>query len=127
MIENNRLLNIACHAILISGALLVCVPLYFTYVAASLTMQELQQVPFPVLPGGALGENLAAAWQSENFSRIFLNTWIVTTGIVFGKISISLLAAFALVYFRFRFRLTIFWLIFISLMLPLEVRIRAHL
>ena len=67
--------------------------------------------------------NIATAWQKADFGRLFLNSLVVSAGIVVGKIAVSLLAAFAVTYFRFPFRMTAFWLIFVSLMLPIEVRI----
>ncbi|ANL66430.1 sn-glycerol-3-phosphate ABC transporter permease protein UgpE 1 [Rhizobium phaseoli] len=123
MPERHLGLSIFCHAILLTGAVFVCLPLYFAFVAGSLTLQEVQQAPFPVLPGSHFFENLAAAWQQGEFSRLFLNSIIVTAGIVVGKLAISLIAAFGVTYFRFPFRMTAFWLIFVSLMLPVEVRI----
>ncbi|WP_064682637.1 ABC transporter permease subunit [Rhizobium bangladeshense] len=123
MPERHLGLSIFCHAILLIGAVFVCLPLYFAFVAGSLTLQEVQQAPFPVLPGSHFFENLAAAWQQGEFSRLFLNSIIVTAGIVVGKLAISLIAAFGVTYFRFPFRMSAFWLIFVSLMLPVEVRI----
>ncbi|MBX4866960.1 ABC transporter permease subunit [Rhizobium bangladeshense] len=123
MPERHLGLSIFCHAILLIGAILVCLPLYFAFVAGSLTLQEVQQAPFPVVPGSHFFENLAAAWQQGEFSQLFLNSIIVTAGIVLGKLAISLIAAFGVTYFRFPFRMTAFWLIFVSLMLPVEVRI----
>ena len=116
-------LSIFCHVVLLVGALAVCLPLYFAFVAGSLTLEEVQQTPFPWLPGPHFLENLVAAWNQGNFSRLFLNSMIVTGGIVLGKLAISIIAAFAITYFRFPFRMTAFWLIFVSLMLPVEVRI----
>lgn len=123
MVEHRPWLNAISHFILIVGAAIVCVPLYFAFVAGSITTQEVQQVPFPLLPGDHFLENSKEAWASENFTRIYINSLIVTFGIVIGKIAISIIAAFAITYFRFRFRMTVFWLIFVSLMLPVEVRI----
>ncbi|MBX4928890.1 ABC transporter permease subunit [Rhizobium binae] len=123
MPERHLGLSIFCHAVLLIGAVFVCLPLYFAFVAGSLTLQEVQQAPFPVLPGSHFFENLAAAWQQGEFSQLFLNSIIVTAGIVVGKLAISLIAAFGVTYFRFPFRMTAFWLIFVSLMLPVEVRI----
>ncbi|ANM05036.1 sn-glycerol-3-phosphate ABC transporter permease protein UgpE 1 [Rhizobium phaseoli] len=123
MPERHLGLSIFCHAILLIGAVFVCLPLYFAFVAGSLTLQEVQQAPFPVLPGSHFFENLTAAWQQGEFSQLFLNSIIVTAGIVVGKLAISLIAAFGVTYFRFPFRMTAFWLIFVSLMLPVEVRI----
>ncbi|MBB3353024.1 ABC transporter permease subunit [Rhizobium lentis] len=123
MPERHLGLSIFCHAILLIGAVFVCLPLYFAFVAGSLTLPEVQQAPFPVVPGSHFFENLAAAWQQGEFSQLFLNSIIVTAGIVVGKLAISLIAAFGVTYFRFPFRMTAFWLIFVSLMLPVEVRI----
>ncbi|MGQ2903464.1 MAG: ABC transporter permease subunit [Neoaquamicrobium sediminum] len=123
MIERNLGLTIFCHAVLLLGAAAVCLPLYFAFVAGSLTLQEVQQTPFPWVPGTHFLDNIATAWNQGNFSRLYINSLIVTVGIVVGKLTISLIAAFAITYFRFPFRMTAFWLIFVSLMLPVEVRI----
>ncbi|NNC01137.1 ABC transporter permease, partial [Corallococcus exiguus] len=85
--------------------------------------EEVQQVPLPWLPGGHFIENITTAWQKVNFGRLLFNSFVVATGITIGKVAISLLSAFAITYFRFRFRMLAFWLIFTSLMLPVEVRI----
>jgi sn-glycerol 3-phosphate transport system permease protein len=123
MIERTPFLNAACHAILLAGVAMVCVPLYLAFVAGSLTLEEVQEVPLPWLPGPHFMENIATAWTSANFKRLFFNSFIMAGGITIGKIAVSLLSAFAITYFRFPFRMTAFWLIFVSLMLPIEVRI----
>jgi sn-glycerol 3-phosphate transport system permease protein len=123
MIERSRGLDLACHAILIVGAALVCVPLWLAFVAGSLTQSEVQQVPLPWWPGEHFVDNLRFAWNKAGFGQLFVNSFIVALGITIGKIAVSLLSAFAITYFRFRFRMSAFWLIFVSLMLPVEVRI----
>jgi len=123
MVERAPILDTICHAILIAGALLVCVPLYFAFVAGSLSIVEVQKVPLPWLPGNQFIANLQTAWIKADFSRTFLNSIVVAVGIAAGKIAVSLLSAFAITYFRFRYRMLAFWLIFMSLMLPIEVRI----
>lgn len=123
MVERTPVLTAVCHILLIIGGLLVCVPLYFAFVASTLTVAEVQQVPLPWLPGDRFLENARTAWAKANFDRLFLNSAIVAIGIVVGKIAVSMLSAFAITYFRFRFRMLMFWLIFMSLMLPVEVRI----
>jgi sn-glycerol 3-phosphate transport system permease protein len=123
MVERAPILDFICYAILVLGAALVCLPLYFAFVAGSLTIGEVQQVPLPWLPGDQLFENARAAWAKGNFNRLFFNSFVVALGITFGKVAVSVLSAFAITYFRFRFRMTAFWLIFMSLMLPVEVRI----
>src|SRR5262249_19237071 len=123
MIDRTPVLDAACHAILIAGALLICLPLYFAFVASSLTISDVMRVPMPVLPGGEFFTNLSIAWTRANLGHLMLNSLIVALGITIGKIIISILSAFAITYFRVRFRMTAFWLIFTSLMLPVEVRI----
>jgi sn-glycerol 3-phosphate transport system permease protein len=123
MVERTPILNGICHAILLAGVAMVCVPIYLAFVAGSLTIEQVQQVPLPWLPGDQFLQNLDTAWTKGNFQRLFLNSFIVAAGITIGKIAVSLLSAFAITYFRFPFRLTAFWLIFTSLMLPIEVRI----
>jgi sn-glycerol 3-phosphate transport system permease protein len=51
------------------------------------------------------------------------NSMIMALGVAIGKILISIIAAFAIVYFRFPLRMFFFWAIFVTLMLPVEVRI----
>lgn len=123
MIEKNPVLTAACHAILVLGAVIVCAPLYFAFVAGSHSGTAMQQVPQPMLPGDQFLPNLRAAWDKAGFADAFVNTLIVSSLIVVGKIALSILAGFAITYFRFPLRMTAFWLIFISLMLPVEVRI----
>jgi sn-glycerol 3-phosphate transport system permease protein len=123
MVERTPILNGLCHAILLVGVAFVLVPLYLAYVAGSLTIEQVQQVPLPWVPGNEFMENLGAAWTKGHFQRLFINSFIVAGGITIGKIAVSLLSAFAITYFRFPFRMTAFWLIFVSLMLPIEVRI----
>ena len=123
MVERAPILDFICHAILVLGAALICLPLYFALVAGSLSIADVQQVPLPWLPGDQFWVNLQVTWAKGDFSRLFLNSAIVAVGITVGKVAISILSAFAITYFRFRFRMTAFWLIFTSLMLPVEVRI----
>ena len=123
MVERTRALDIACHGLLILGGLLVCLPIYFAFVVGSHTVGDVLAVPPPWLPGGRFFENAATAWQKGNLGRLLFNSLVVAVGITVGKIAVSLLSAFAIAYFRFRYRMTAFWLIFVSLMLPVEVRI----
>jgi sn-glycerol 3-phosphate transport system permease protein len=85
--------------------------------------------PMPLLPGDAFHRELLEAlitegwWRQRAGLEMLLNSLVMALGIAIGKIIISLLSAYAIVYFRFRFRMLFFWLIFITLMLPVEVRI----
>jgi len=123
MVERTRGIDLVCHGILILGGLMVCVPIYFAFVVGSHTVSEVLAIPPPWLPGTEFFANAATAWQKGNLGRLFVNSFIVAVGIAGGKIAVSLLSAFAVTYFRFRFRMVAFWAIFVSLMLPVEVRI----
>jgi sn-glycerol 3-phosphate transport system permease protein len=128
MVEHRPWLNFLTHAGLIIGCLVIAFPIYITFVASSHSLQEIT-TSFPLLPGGQLLENYGRALTvgprdvGATVGTMMLNSLIMALGITVGKITISLLAAFAIVYFRFRFRMVFFWLIFITLMLPVEVRI----
>jgi sn-glycerol 3-phosphate transport system permease protein len=130
MIENRPLLNFVSHLILAIGVAMVALPVYVTFVASTHTVQEVLQVPMPMLPGSHLVENYQAvlahgAGESAGagVGRMMVNSLISALVIAVGKIVISLLSAFAIVYFRFPFRNLAFWMIFVTLMLPVEVRI----
>ena len=131
MIERNRFLDIVSHAVLILGVLVVAFPIYITFVASTHTMQEVLQTPMPLWPGSHLWENYSAALFGDRIGmgstapvgHMMLVSLISALVISLGKIAISLLSAFAIVFFRFPFRMAIFWSIFITLMLPVEVRI----
>ena len=123
MIERTPILNIATHAILVFGLILILVPIWLAFVGATLTLQEVNSAPIELWPGDQLLVNLREAWALSDFGQKFVNTLIVATGVVVGKITLACVTAFALVFFNFRGRMLIFWMIFITLMLPLEVRI----
>jgi len=123
MIERTPILNIATHAILVFGLILILVPIWLAFVGATLTLQEVNSAPVEFWPGDQLVVNLREAWAQSDFGPKFVNTLIVATGVVVGKITLACITAFALVFFNFRGRMLIFWMIFITLMLPLEVRI----
>lgn len=129
MIENRRGLDIFSHVMLIIGVLVVLFPLYVAFVAATLDDKQVFQVPMTLIPGGHLWENISNIWQGGvgnlkmPFSLLLLNSVIMALAITFGKIVVSVLSAYAIVYFRFPLRSLFFWLIFMTLMLPVEVRI----
>jgi sn-glycerol 3-phosphate transport system permease protein len=128
MVQHRPLLTFLTHAVLIAGTVIVAFPIYVTFVASTHTLQEISS-SFPLLPGSHLIENYAKALAvgprdlGATVATMMLNSLIMALGITIGKIVISLTAAYAIVYFRFRFRMFFFWLIFITLMLPVEVRI----
>lgn len=123
MIERTPVLDFITHLLLVLGISIVLMPVYLAFVAATLPAAEINSAPMPFLPGDQLVENLAKAWQREDLGRQLLNSFVMAGGIAVGKIVISILSAFAIVYFNFRFRMLAFWAIFMSLMLPVEVRI----
>lgn len=123
MIERTPILNILTHLILFSGLLLLILPLWIAFVAASHDMTTVNTAPVEFWPGPYLWANMAEAWAKSDFGTKFLNTFIVSTGVVIGKIAIAAITAFGIVFFNHRLRMPIFWLVFITLMLPLEVRI----
>lgn len=129
MIENRRGLDIFSHLMLIVGVLAVLFPLYVGLVAATLDRETVFQMPIPLTPGPHLWENLSYVWQhgvgnhSLPFGWMLLNSFAMSLAITVGKIAVSMLSAYAIVYFRFPLRGLFFWLIFLTLMLPVEVRI----
>ncbi len=114
------------HLGLVFGIAIICFPIYLAFVASTVTQPEIVKPPMPLLPGDQFLENYRRAIVSGVNApvwRMLLNSTIMALGITIGKIAISLLSAFAIVYFRFPLRRTFFWLIFLTLMLPVEVRI----
>ncbi|MBF0368866.1 MAG: sn-glycerol-3-phosphate ABC transporter permease UgpE [Magnetococcales bacterium] len=129
MVENRPWLDLLTHGVLILGAALFIFPIYIAFVASSHALPDILAAPMPVWPGGQLLENYGAAL-SQGASAVETPVWVMlfnslvmALGVAFGKITISILAAFGVVYFRFRMRMIYFWLIFLTLMLPVEVRI----
>src|SRR6185295_6693845 len=130
MVENHPWLTVLAHAVLIAGIALIAFPLYITFVASTLTLDQILTVPMPLVPGDQLWEDyrkalLAGAQRgaAAPVARMMLNSLVMALAIAFGKIAISLIASFAIVYFRFPLRNVFFWMIFVTLMLPVEVRI----
>tara|TARA_B100001146_G_C16190211_1_gene438740 strand:+ start:1477 stop:2322 length:846 start_codon:yes stop_codon:yes gene_type:complete len=129
MVENRPLLALFTHLFLIIGIVIVVFPIYIALVAST---HEVQDILTTVQGwfGSAMIENYSTILISGKESArgipvwmMMLNSLIMALGIVIGKISISIISAYAIVYFRFPFRMFFFWLIFVTLMLPVEVRI----
>ncbi|PHQ98891.1 MAG: sn-glycerol-3-phosphate ABC transporter permease UgpE [Marinosulfonomonas sp.] len=131
MIENRPLLTFLTHAILLLGVVMIAFPIWITFVASTHDEIRMTQVPLPLLPGDQFFVNMKEVlfgdgmpgYASVPVWRMLLNSLIMALSIAFGKIAISLISAFAIVYFNFPFRMAFFWMIFITLMLPVEVRI----
>ena len=133
MIERRPGLDLLSHLILLLGVSIVAFPLYLTFVASTQTAEQISRsIPMSMVPGNnfwetyrlalfggetSLGSKVPAVWP-------MMQTSLISAVVIsIGKIAISLLSAFALVYFRFPFKNFFFWMIFITLMLPVEVRI----
>ncbi|WP_374566876.1 sn-glycerol-3-phosphate ABC transporter permease UgpE [Ideonella sp.] len=130
MIENRKGLDWLTHVLLIAAVAIVAFPLYVTFVASTHTLDEVLAVPMPLVPGSHLIENYAQVLGAGStrgaaapVGPMMLNSLAMALMIAFGKIAISIIASFAIVYFRFPLRRTFFWMIFVTLMLPVEVRI----
>ena len=130
MVERRPSLGILAHAIMIVGILIVAFPIYLAFVASTHTPQEIMQAPMPLWPGNNFWATYETALNgtgrtssSAPVARMIWVSFVITFIITFGKISISLMSAFAVVFFKFRFRKLCFWAIFVTLMLPVEVRI----
>jgi sn-glycerol 3-phosphate transport system permease protein len=131
MVERRTSLDILAHAILILGVLVVAFPVYVTFIASTHTMDEVIKTPMPLWPGTETWDNYRIAWTGGRkgtgthapVGGMMMVSLISALVIAVGKIAISLLSAFAIVYFRFPMRNFFFWAIFVTLMLPVEVRI----
>ena len=131
MVERSPFLKAFSHLIMVLGVIIVGFPLYLAFVASTHTAQDIVQVPMPMLPGSNFWETYKTALfgggsgpgSSAPVAHMMWVSFVTAMVITVGKIAISLLSAFAIVYFRFPFKGICFWLIFITLMLPVEVRI----
>ncbi|BAT61706.1 lactose transport system permease protein LacG [Variibacter gotjawalensis] len=130
MVENNRFGNLIPHAVLWIGIAIVAFPVYLAFVASTHEPTIISNGQMPLTPGPYFFENYyrtifvgTSGTTREPVGTMLLNSLIMALTITFGKILISLLSAYAIVYFQFPFRMAAFWLIFITLMLPVEVRI----
>jgi len=133
MIERRPILDAISHLVLILGALIVIFPLYVAFVASTQTAEQSAMSPLSLMPGTELVNNYRAVLtegtsgqvSSPPVARMLWVSLITALCIAIGKIAISMLSAFAMVYFRFRGRNLFFWMIFVTLMLPVEVRITS--
>lgn len=130
MTEHSPIRTFIAHLVLVLGILIVAFPIYYTFVASTHPLQTILRPPLPLVPGDRFVENYSEALfggvgriGGVSVLTLLFNTTVVALGIAIGKIAISILSAFAIVFFRFPGRMTFFWLIFITLMLPVEVRI----
>jgi sn-glycerol 3-phosphate transport system permease protein len=130
MVERRPLLTLLSHLVLLGGVLMVALPIWITFVTSTHPPAALYRAPVPMWPGDRLIDNYATVLDAgvrtsgaPPVAIMMTNSLIMAIGIAVGKIAISILSAFAIVYFRFPFRMLCFWTIFVTLMLPVEVRI----
>lgn len=130
MIEHRPIVTILSHLVLIFGVAIIAFPIWITFVASTHEAARMVQIPLPLLPGDQFFINLQTTLTkglegagAPPVGFMMINSLVMAMMIAVGKIVISLLSAFAIVYFKFPFRMGFFWMIFITLMLPVEVRI----
>ncbi len=130
MVERRRWLDVLSYVVVIIGIAVVAFPVYLALVASTQTAEAVEAAPMSLVPGDMLIENYRKVLfvggdvgSRAPVGRMMLVSLTMAVGIAVGKIIISLLSAFAIVYFRFPLRYFFFWMIFVTLMLPVEVRI----
>ena len=123
MVERTPILDTLTYLFLMLGICIVGFPIFYTFVAATLPLEEVAKVPMPLVPGDQFWVNIRAAWEQGDLGRQMINSLIMASGITIGKIVVSMLGAFSIVYFDYRFRGVAFATVFCTLMLPVEVRI----
>jgi len=130
VVENRPVARFVSHAVLILGVIVVAFPLYVTFVASTQSLEQILHVPMSLVPGDQFWTNYSQALASGStrgaqaaVGPMMWNSFVMAVAIALGKIAISILSAYAIVYFRFPFRNFFFWMIFVTLMLPVEVRI----
>ena len=133
MIERRPWLDALAHTILIIGVLVVVFPVLVTFIGSTQTAEQISTSnPLSLWPGSNFIESYRLALfggktsGGSTIAPVAPMLWVSFVSamvIALGKIAISLLSAFAIVYFRFPARGLVFWMIFVTLMLPVEVRI----
>ncbi|OLP57014.1 ABC transporter permease [Rhizobium rhizosphaerae] len=123
MIQRTPFANALTYAIMVIGFLLLIGPFLVVIAGASQTMQQVNAVPFRFVPGDQFLANATAAWTRGDLGHAMINSLIMTLMITFGKVALSACTAFAIVFFRSPLKHLFFWTVFITLMLPLEVRV----
>ncbi len=130
MVENEGIRRYVAHVILWIGIAIVAFPVYLAFVASTQDNAAIANGQMSLLPGSHFLETYyrtlfvgSSGTTREPVGTMLFNSMVMALSIALGKIAISILSAYAIVFFRFPFRMTMFWIIFITLMLPVEVRI----
>lgn len=123
MVEKTPVLDTFTYIFLMVGIVIVGFPIIYSLIATTLTLEEVSRVPMPLIPGDQFMDNMKEAWARGNLGRQIFNSFVMATGITVGKIAVSMIGAFSIVYFDYRLRVVAFVSVFCTLMLPVEVRI----
>jgi len=123
MVEKTPILDTLTYIFLMLGIVIVGFPIIYALIASTLNIHDVSRVPMPMIPGDQFWINMQTAWEKGNLGSNLLNSFIMASGITIGKIVVSMLGAFSIVYFDYRFRTVAFVTVFCTLMLPVEVRI----
>ncbi|HVZ02700.1 MAG TPA: ABC transporter permease subunit [Dongiaceae bacterium] len=123
MVERTPVLDVVSQVVLFLGLVLSLLPFGIIVIAATHDLRTVNQVPMPLTPGPYFWDNIVEAWSRADLGPKIVNSVVFAGGVALGKVFIAALSAFSIVYFRYWGKMTVFWLIFITLMLPLEVRI----
>ncbi|GAB2177747.1 ABC transporter permease subunit [Dongia sp. agr-C8] len=123
MVERTPVLSVVTQVLLLLGLLLALLPFAIIAIAASHDLRTVNEVPMPLVPGDRFWVNLVEAWTRADLGPKLLNSIVFAAGVALGKVFIAALTAFSIVYFRYWGKMLVFWAVFITLMLPLEVRI----
>jgi sn-glycerol 3-phosphate transport system permease protein len=131
MVENRHWFSrLLPHIVLSIGVFIVAFPVYVAFVGSTLDAATIANGQMTLIPGGHFFENYyrtlfvgTAKTTRQPVIAMMFNSFVMAMTIAIGKIVISIISAYAVVYYRFPFRMAAFWLIFVTLMLPVEVRI----
>lgn len=130
MVEQRRFANILPHLILWLGIAILAFPVYVCFIGSTHEQTLIANGKMPLAPGNLFFETYyktifigTSGTTREPVGQMLLNSFVMASVIACGKIAISIISSYAIVYFKFPFRMAAFWLIFMTLMLPVEVRI----
>ncbi|MBB4008543.1 ABC transporter permease subunit [Allorhizobium taibaishanense] len=123
MIQRTPWSNALTYTLMVLGFLVLIGPFIVIISGASQTMVQINAVPFNFVPQDQFLVNLKTAWTRANLGTAMLNSFAMAVIVTFGKVALSAMTAFAIVFFRTRLKHVFFWVVFITLMLPLEVRV----
>ncbi|MGA1600248.1 MAG: ABC transporter permease subunit [bacterium] len=122
--------QLARHLILLTGVLVMALPIWMLFATSTHAPSTLVRDGLQWLPGDQLLENYSRTLLQERGFRMqvtvpnmLLNSLILGVGFAVGKLLFSMAAAYAIVYFRFPGATLCFWVIFTTLLFPLEARI----